>query len=51
VRVDSAVDEQNEQRPSELDGWPVPTRDVLRDLERRAPAWPEPDAEPELAAA
>ena len=45
------MSEQNEQRPSELDGWPVPSRDVLRDLERSLVAWPEPEHESELAAA
>jgi hypothetical protein len=45
------MNEQNEQRPGELDGWPVPSRDVLRDLDRRVPQWPEPEApERELAA-
>ena len=45
------MNEQNDQRPTELDGWPVPSPDVLRDLERRVPAWPEPESERELVPA
>lgn len=45
------MNEQGEQHTSEPDGWPIPSRDVLRDLERRVPAWPDPDAERELAPA
>jgi hypothetical protein len=45
------MNEQDEQHPPELDDWPMPSRDVLRDLDRRAPAWPEPDADAEPATA
>jgi hypothetical protein len=27
----------------EIDDWPVPTAEVRLELERRLPAWPEPD--------
>jgi hypothetical protein len=36
------MSEQNEDRLTELDGWPVPSRDVLRELDQRVEAWPEP---------
>jgi hypothetical protein len=36
------MNEQSEERRTETAGWPVPSRDVLRELDRRADAWPEP---------
>ncbi|HET7567218.1 MAG TPA: hypothetical protein VFJ91_04450 [Gaiellaceae bacterium] len=45
------MDEQDEQRAREPDGWPRPSRDVLRDLERREPLWPEPQSAQQPAAA
>jgi hypothetical protein len=39
------MNEQAEQRENELDGWPLPSRDVLRDLERQPLAWSEQDGE------
>lgn len=47
------MSEQSENRPQDVDGWPLPSRDVLRDLERPAIAWPEQraDAEAQVPAA
>ena len=36
------MNEQSEEPRTDLDGWPIPTRDVLRELEQHAVAWPEP---------
>jgi hypothetical protein len=36
------MNEQSDERQTELDGWPVPSRDVLRELDQPVDAWPEP---------
>jgi hypothetical protein len=36
------MNEQSDERQAELEGWPLPSRDVLRELEQRPDTWPEP---------
>ena len=43
------MNEHSEQH-DDFDGWPRPSRDVLRELERPALSWYEPDGETEIAA-
>ncbi|HET7568141.1 MAG TPA: hypothetical protein VFJ91_09140 [Gaiellaceae bacterium] len=47
------MSEQNDNRTNDVEGWPMPSRDVLRDLERAPVAWPEQrnDAEAPVPAA
>jgi hypothetical protein len=44
------MNEQTDDRTTEPDGWPTPSSDVLRDLERRGPLWVESDPLVERAA-
>jgi hypothetical protein len=36
------MDDQSDERPTDLEGWPVPSRDVLRELEQPEDGWPDP---------
>lgn len=42
------MNEKSEQR-DDFDGWPTPSRDVLRELERPALSWYWADAEADAA--
>ena len=33
----------NDEHGIEIDDWPVPSAEVRLELDRRVPAWPEPE--------
>ncbi|HVS85787.1 MAG TPA: hypothetical protein VHD91_09155 [Gaiellaceae bacterium] len=47
------MNEQQEQFERDVDGWPMPSPDVRRELERRPLSWsePAPESQAQLSAA
>jgi hypothetical protein len=42
---------EHDEQHHDLDGWPRPSADVLRELDRAAISWPEPERDETVARA